>query len=49
MSPSKTNEIAKAEAFDYIEVFYNQKRLHSAIGYESPAELERAFTVRQAA
>jgi putative transposase len=45
----ETNEIARAEAFEYIEVFYNQKRLHSAIGYMSPAELERAFTVRQAA
>ncbi|HXX29168.1 MAG TPA: IS3 family transposase, partial [Myxococcaceae bacterium] len=28
--------------FDYIEVFYNQERMHSAIGYAAPAEFERA-------
>jgi putative transposase len=28
-----TNEVARAEAFEYIEVFYNQERLHSALGY----------------
>jgi len=32
---------AKHELFDYIEVFYNQQRRHSAIGYLSPAEYER--------
>lgn len=32
---------AKEELFDYIEVFYNQKRRHSSLGYLSPAEYER--------
>ena len=32
---------AKHELFDYIEVFYNQKRRHSTLGYVSPAEFER--------
>lgn len=36
-NPSK----AKEELFDYIEVFYNRQRTHSAIGYVSPAEFER--------
>ncbi|WP_186002167.1 IS3 family transposase [Corallococcus sp. Z5C101001] len=32
----------KVKLFDYIEVFYNQQRMHSAIGYAAPAEFERA-------
>jgi transposase InsO family protein len=32
---------AKMELFDYIEVFYNQRRRHSTIGQISPAEFER--------
>jgi putative transposase len=37
-----TNAAAEEAVFDYIEVFYNQQRRHSAIGYRSPAEYERA-------
>ena len=31
---------AKRELFEYIEVFYNQRRRHSTIGYVSPAVFE---------
>lgn len=33
---------AKAQLFDYIEVFYNQQRRHSTLGYMSPAHYERS-------
>ena len=39
---------AKAKLFDYIEVFYNQQRRHSTLGYLSPAAFERA-AVKQVA
>ena len=35
-------EEAKQEIFEYIEVFYNRKRRHSALGYLTPAEFETA-------
>jgi putative transposase len=35
-----TRDQARTEVFDYIEVFYNRQRLHSALGYRSPAEFE---------
>jgi putative transposase len=37
---------AKMALFDYIEVFYNQRRRHSTIGYVSPAAFERRAAVR---
>jgi transposase InsO family protein len=37
-----TREEARAELFEYIEVFYNRVRRHSALGYLSPEEYERA-------
>lgn len=36
----KTREEARKSIFEYIEIFYNRKRLHSAIGYISPVEYE---------
>ena len=32
---------AKMELFDYIEMFYNQRRRHSTLGQISPAAFER--------
>ena len=40
---------AKMELFDYIEVFYNQRRRHSTLGQISPAEFERRARMSQAA
>jgi putative transposase len=34
----RTRAEAKAAVFDYVEVFYNRQRLHSALGYRTPAE-----------
>ena len=31
-------EQVKLALFDYIETFYNRRRLHSALNYESPLE-----------
>lgn len=36
----ETREILKQSMFEYIEVYYNRVRLHSANGYISPAAFE---------
>jgi putative transposase len=36
-----TRQQAHSAIFDYIETFYNPKRLHSALGYHSPVDYER--------
>jgi putative transposase len=37
---STRNELRSA-AFEYIESFYNRRRLHSSLGYRTPAEVEQ--------
>lgn len=39
----KNREQARDSLFEYIEVFYNRSRIHSATGYLSPAEYEEKF------
>jgi putative transposase len=38
----RTRAEARASVFEYIEVFYNRVRRHSALGYLSPVEYEQA-------
>jgi putative transposase len=37
----KSIDQAKADIFEYIEIFYNRQRRHSAIGYISPMQFEQ--------
>ncbi len=37
-----TRSAARASLFEYIEVFYNRIRKHSALGYLSPAQFALA-------
>lgn len=39
----KTREEAKADIIDYIEMFYNSKRLHSTLDYVTPMQFENQF------
>jgi putative transposase len=34
---------AKSAIFEYIEVYYNNQRLHSALGYQSPCQYESRY------
>ncbi|HEV2131273.1 MAG TPA: IS3 family transposase [Longimicrobiaceae bacterium] len=40
-----THEEARRAVFDYIEVWYNRQRLHSSLGYRSPAQYEAQLTL----
>ncbi|WP_160070425.1 IS3 family transposase, partial [Sphingobacterium bovisgrunnientis] len=37
----ENREIAKLKIFEYIEGFYNNKRIHSAIGDLTPNQMEK--------
>ena len=41
-----SREEAKNIIFDYIEIFYNNKRIHSHLGYVSPNVFEKEFGAR---
>ena len=35
-----SRQAAKTAIFEYLETFYNTRRLHSSLGYRSPADFE---------
>ncbi len=39
----QTIKKAELDVFEYIEIWYNRKRLHSALGYKTPIEVEKEF------
>lgn len=43
----ESREQAKQSIFEYVEVFYNNQRRHSTLGYLSPAEFERRYFHQQ--
>lgn len=38
-----TRQAARTAVFEFIEVFYNRHRLHSSLGYRTPADFETAL------
>ena len=44
----ETHRNARSEIFEYIEIFYNRERRHSALGYLSPERFERTALKRAA-
>lgn len=44
-----TRAQVRCAVFEFVEVFYNRQRLHSSLGYLSPAEYERQIHHRKAA
>ena len=41
-----TRRVARAELFEFIEVWYNRQRQHTSLGFVSPAEFERCLQRR---
>lgn len=46
--PIRTKDEAYARVFEYIELFYNNVRRHSAINYKSPKQFEADYYARRA-
>lgn len=44
-----TKRAARSAIIEYIQVFYNSQRMHSYLGYCSPAEYERLYFAKEAA
>ena len=44
--PTRTG--LRAALFEYIEVFYNRRRLHSTLDYKTPAEIETTYFTKAA-
>ena len=44
----RTRDELRAAVFEYIEAFYNRRRLHSSLGYRTPAEVESEYALRSA-
>jgi len=42
-----TRAEARQDTFEYIELFYNRRRRHSALGYVSPADFHSAWLAQQ--
>ena len=42
----RTRAEARTDIFQYIEVFYNQQRGHSAVGHRSPAQYETVVLIQ---
>ncbi|SQE00419.1 conserved hypothetical protein [Parafrankia sp. Ea1.12] len=42
-----TRRAARTAIAEYIEVFYNRQRLHSALDYRTPEHIERAYHATQ--
>ncbi|ASA20330.1 hypothetical protein B9T62_05650 [Paenibacillus donghaensis] len=45
----KTKQQARDGIFQYIEFFYNRKRIHGALGYVSPCQFVATFKKKKRA
>ncbi|MEX5637301.1 IS3 family transposase [Parafrankia sp. FMc2] len=43
LRPFDTIDRVRAGVFEYIEIYYNRQRIHSAIDYLTPVEFEEKF------